>query len=161
MVSKRGQGLSTNAIILIILGVVVLVVLIAGFTLGWGALKDRLTGGSNNVDTIAQACSTSCATNSVYDYCDVERELKFKGTLGNLKSGEKYTCDLLSDVSGSHVEKCPGIQPCSSTSAGEKEYVWVTAINECIAEGEAMVTNSKCDQNAKGTGDNICCERSK
>ena len=36
--NKRGQGLSTNAIILIVLGVVVLVVLIGGFTIGWGQM---------------------------------------------------------------------------------------------------------------------------
>ena len=44
---KRGQGLSTSAIILIILGVVVLVVLIAGFTIGWSALKDYINPSNN------------------------------------------------------------------------------------------------------------------
>ena len=39
--NRKGQGLSTNAIILIVLGIVVLVVLIAGIMLGWGQKGHR------------------------------------------------------------------------------------------------------------------------
>jgi hypothetical protein len=158
MHNKRGQGLSTNAIILIVLGVVVLAVLVIGFTMGWDKIVPWIS--TSNVDTIATQCGVACSTGSTYDYCDVERELKFKGTLGNLKSGEKYTCDLLSGVSGSPIEKCSGIQPCSFIE-GEKEYVWVTSLDECTGEGEKIVSNSNCDQDAKGTGDNFCCEKPK
>ena len=71
--NKKAQGLSTNAIILIVLGVIVLVILIAGFTMGWGKLAPWLS--TNNVDTIATACETACVTNSIYDFCSKEREL--------------------------------------------------------------------------------------
>ena len=40
--NKKGQGLSINAIILIVLGIVVLVFLILGFALGWGNLRDKV-----------------------------------------------------------------------------------------------------------------------
>lgn len=156
MQNKRGQGLSTNAIILIVLGIVVLAVLVIGFTMGWGKIAPWIS--TSNVDTIATQCSVACSTGSTYDYCDVERELKFEGTLGNLKSGEKYNCDLLSSVSGSHVEKCPGIQPCSSTGE-EKEYVWVTSLDECVEAGQKVVSSSNCNQATKGVdGKNVCCE---
>ena len=52
VMEKRGQSMSTNTIILIILGVVVLVVLIMGFTQGWGTLKGKLLGGRENMTRI-------------------------------------------------------------------------------------------------------------
>ena len=72
--NKRGQGLSTNAIILIILGVLVLAVLIVGFTMGWKTLAPWLS--TDNVENIVTSCATACATQSVYDFCSRERILK-------------------------------------------------------------------------------------
>lgn len=74
---KRGQGLSTNAIILIILGVVVLSVLIMGFTMGWKNLAPWLP--TDNVKTIASACEVACTTDAKYDYCSKPRTLKLEG----------------------------------------------------------------------------------
>jgi len=76
--SKRGQGLSTSTIVLLILGVAVLVLLIVGFTMGWSNMKDRFLGSSTNTDIISQACATACSTNAKYDYCSAPREIKFK-----------------------------------------------------------------------------------
>jgi hypothetical protein len=75
MQNKKGQGLSTNAIILIILGVIILIVLIVGFTVGWNQIKEIILP-SNNVDKIVQQCNTACITNSKYDYCTKMRTLK-------------------------------------------------------------------------------------
>ena len=41
--NKKAQGLSTNAIILIVLGVIVLAVLVIGFTMGWDFIASRLS----------------------------------------------------------------------------------------------------------------------
>jgi len=73
MKNKRGQGLSVNAIIMIVLGVIVLVILAVGFIAGWDKIAFWMS--TNNVDTIAQQCSVACSTNSVYDYCSMERTL--------------------------------------------------------------------------------------
>ncbi len=129
MLNKRGQGLSTNAIILIILGVVVLVILIIGFTLGWGTLKDRITGGGNNVDDVVQECSSACATLSRYSYCSAKKELKTEDeTLTNV------TCYYL-------AEKQPqyGIEKCSALSC---DYVFVDVD---VNEGETI--EDKCKDN--------------
>lgn len=74
MENKRGQGLSTSTIILLILGIAVLVVLILGFTLGWEKLAPWLS--SNNVNTIVNQCQIACTTSDVYGYCSQERILK-------------------------------------------------------------------------------------
>jgi hypothetical protein len=107
MDNKRGQGLSTNAIILIILGVVVLVVLILGFTMGWSRIAPWLS--NDNVDTIVQQCAVACSTNSVYDYCTKERELndgknKVTGTCVYFQNSNKY-----------------GLTPCSLSCEGVGE----------------------------------------
>jgi len=107
MLDKRGQGLSTNAIILIILGVIILVILIAGFTVGWNKLLPFIS--TNNVDTIKNSCGIACSTNSAFDYCSVEREVKdgvneeFSDNCNNLANSEEYalrnygieTCDSI------------------------------------------------------------------
>jgi len=67
MQNKRGQGLSTNAIILIVLGIILLVVLVLGFTLGWKSILPFLS--SDNVGSIATQCNIACSSSSVYDFC--------------------------------------------------------------------------------------------
>jgi hypothetical protein len=73
MLNKRGQELSTNTIILIILGLAILVVLVIGFTIGWQKILPWLS--SSNVDTIVNQCKASCTTSDVYGYCTLARTL--------------------------------------------------------------------------------------
>lgn len=105
MQNKRGQGLSTNAIIMIILGVVVLIVLILGFTMGWGKFLPFLS--TNNVDTIKNSCGVACSTSSAFDYCSVAREVK-DGTNDKFSA----TCFNLSDSDGEYVSRNYGIAEC-------------------------------------------------
>jgi len=92
--SRKGQALSTNAIILIILGVIILVILIAGFTVGWNKLLPFIS--TNNIDTIKNSCGIACSTSSAFDYCSVEREVKdgtndkFSDTCFNLANSDEY-----------------------------------------------------------------------
>lgn len=88
MMEKKAQGLSINAIILIILGVAVLVILVLGFTTGWDQFAFWIP--SNNVKTVVQACDMACSSQSVYDYCSITRDLKTQeGTFKNV------TCYIL------------------------------------------------------------------
>lgn len=99
-----GQGLSTNAIILIILGVIILAVLILGFTLGWNTLLPFLP--SNNVDTIVNQCSAACATNSKFDYCSNTRSLDD----GQLKVETNCaTFSVISEYDKYGIAECPTI----------------------------------------------------
>lgn len=112
MQNKRGQGLSTNAIILIILGVIILVVLIIGFTLGWGTIAPWIKP-SNNVKDIVQACSIACSTENVYDYCTFARELKAEDLPGDVKSVTE-SCKFISTTVGYEkygIKTCPRLCP--------------------------------------------------
>jgi hypothetical protein len=71
---KKAQGLSTNAIVLIVLAVVVLVILIVGFTLGWSKFAPWL--GGDNVDDVVQQCNVACSTAKTYDYCKKVRDVR-------------------------------------------------------------------------------------
>lgn len=110
---KRGQGLSINAIILIVLGVIVVVLLILGFVRGWDKLAPWIS--SDNVGTIITSCQTACVTNDIYGYCiDDSRELKS----GDDKFS-KVTCHVLSlddNLKKYGVAPCPSVN-CKSVVA--------------------------------------------
>lgn len=106
---KRGQGLSTNAIILIILGIVVLVVLILGFTIGWGKVIPWIS--SDNVNAISTQCGVACSTNNVYDFCSKEKTLKADDLPGGVKE-VKGNCSFFSTsaaYSAYGIADCPGL----------------------------------------------------
>jgi len=104
---KKAQGLSTNAIVLIVLAVVVLVILIVGFTLGWSKFAPWL--GSDNVDDVVQQCNVACSIEKTYDYCTRPRTVKVKG-----EDDIEGTCkELATD------QKALGFTACSITCPSE------------------------------------------
>jgi len=146
--NKRGQGLSTNAIILIVLGVVVLVILIAGFTLGWSKIAPFLS--KNNVDTIANQCAVSCSTESRYDYT---------GKIMELNDGEneiKTTCEILAkEFTKYGIASCPSIsriQKCEDLKINGKNAVQLD--NSCDATTHYDVSSLAKDVGTEKPG---CC----
>lgn len=105
MNSKRGQGLSTNAIILIVLGLIVLAILVLGFTLGWSSLKGFVAP-STNVKNVAQACQTACLTEATYDFCSINRTVK-----DGVNDDFDATCFQLSNDTA-YQERNYGISSC-------------------------------------------------
>ena len=109
MHEKRGQALSINTIILLILGIIVLVFLILGFTLGWNKISPFIKP-SNNVKEIQQSCGVACSTNADYDYCYVKRELKT-----DEETLKDVTCNYLVQKQTKYgIDLCPSIQ-CENT----------------------------------------------
>ncbi len=113
--NKRGQGLSTETIILIILGLFILVVLILGFTIGFDKILPWIKS-NNNIDTVSKACQTSCVTNNKYDFCSFERELKAEDlpldAEGKEQKSVKESCKFLSedaDYTKYGIATCPGL----------------------------------------------------
>ena len=148
--NKRGQGLSVNAIIMIVLGVVVLAVLILGFTMGWNNIVPWI-GGGNNVKTIVTACDVACGTQSVYDYCTFERELK------DAEGKEvEATCEILAKSNPEYgIKACEGLCVTTKVCAGSE------GLNGKLVDLSAMVLD--CGENEKevmssdSTRTKICC----
>ena len=106
MENKKAQGMSTTTIVLLVLGLIILVVLILGFTMGWQKFAPWLVS-SNNIDNIKTACSVSCSTGGTYDFCSLQRDVD-----DGVKDEFPSTCDLLStkpEHAGYGIEKCPEI----------------------------------------------------
>jgi hypothetical protein len=107
--NKKGAEMTIGTIIVIILALVVLVVIIYGFTVGWGNLWQRLTGFSPkaNIQTHIQACQLACTTESVSDYCK-DRDVYL---VDNQKEAIKMKCpDIVLRNVG--LERCPSITSC-------------------------------------------------
>ncbi|HLC53493.1 MAG TPA: hypothetical protein VJK03_03030 [Candidatus Nanoarchaeia archaeon] len=121
--NKRGQELSVNTLILIIIGVLILVFLIIGFTIGWKKIFPFLTPG-NNIKDLVDKCSLACNTNARYDFCTAKRDVRVDEPLPALEQSEiwkkktkkdktefKATChdlSLLKDDIG--LEECPSFE---------------------------------------------------
>jgi hypothetical protein len=109
MENKKGQGMSISTIILLILGLVILVVLILGFVLGWNKLAPWIS--SNNIDTLKTSCGTSCSMNQPYDFCSVKRDVKdgindkFVATCQELATNQVYISR------GYGITTCPNLCP--------------------------------------------------
>ena len=97
MKSKKGAELAIGTIVMIILALVVLVVIIYGFTVGWGNLFQNIIGyggGQVNVQTHIRGCQLACTTQSSYDYCNKVRNVVFVEG----EKAVKLTCFGLEDA---------------------------------------------------------------
>ena len=130
MDNKKAQGLSITTLILIIIGVVILVVLIFGFTAGWGNIKDWIAP-SSNVDQVVSACSVACSSDQKYDFCSEVRTLKVEKDAGALASEEKPAVAAVAAVAAkpavAAVAAANG-NPAVAAQAAVAEVVGVDAI---------------------------------
>lgn len=104
--NKRAQGMSTSTIILLILGLIILVVLVLGFTLGWNKILPFVK--SDNIDTLKTSCDIACSTGSVYGYCS-----KMQTVNDGVNKKFDETCYNLADVAkypAYGIESCPEIE---------------------------------------------------
>ena len=106
MRNKRGQGMSTTTIILLVLGIAVLVMLILGFMMGFSKILPFLS--SENVQSIVDGCKTSCLTSAKYAYCDQNRTLYDEN-----EDAYEFSCDQFSKdatLTKFGIEECPSIK---------------------------------------------------
>ncbi len=104
--NERGQGLSVSTLVLIVLGVLILVILILGFTIGWSKIFPFISP-PNNVQSVVDACALACNTNSKFDYCSQTRELRIKDGIPKLDKTEvEGTCYDFTLISGLGVRGC-------------------------------------------------------
>ena len=127
--NKKGQGLSVNAIILIVLGIIVLVLMILGFTLGWSKILPFIS--ANNVDKVLQNCQAACVTGGSFDFCNSKRELKADEI--NLKD---VTCNYLVNNQAKY-----GIAACPSVSCDN--VLLLNAVSDADLQGKCGVNAGK------------------
>lgn len=146
--NKKAQGLSRNAIILLVIGIIVLVVLIIGFQQGFSNLAPFLS--SNNVDQVQQSCNLACNNNEVQGYCMSGREVNTDD-----ETLEEATCNYLGERGSQHdIVTDFG---CSSISC---EDVTIVSLSEgetlqdyCNSENEGQILQAMVD----GTLESYTC----
>ncbi len=114
MINKKGQGMSINTVILLVLGLILLGVLIFGFVTGWESFQKQI--GKTNVDKIVEECSTSCSINQEFSFCNNDVDIRFQ----EQELEYRTSCGVLSKVPEFelfNVAECPRITcsvPCES-----------------------------------------------
>jgi len=129
--NERGQELSTSTIILIILGVIILVVLVIGFTIGWNKIIPYVS--QSNINTVSTQCLSACSTTSVYDFCSRTFDLN-SGTT----TIRNATCNYLAQPSQQQY----GITPCTAIPCSNIAFVTATSLSDL---------QTKCSGNAGKT----------
>jgi hypothetical protein len=118
---KKGQQMTLGTIIAIVLGLVVLIFLIFGFSTGWGNLWSSITGSisGSNVEDRIRDCETDCSLNEKSSYCFEKKDLRFFDSEGKTIK-VTGTCEEFvggtvdsKDVSGLGFVACPTITSCA------------------------------------------------
>ena len=150
MVNKKAQDLSIGTLILIVLGIIVLVLLILGFSMGWGNLWEKINifgGGGSSIESEISACNLAVTSNSKYSYCENFQKIKIDGKTEylNCQDGRvepnlnsKLTCDK---TTAQYIEA-----KCDSLSAADRTKVKVnnadcpaTSSTQCAGVGTQVV----------------------
>lgn len=80
-INKKGAEMAIGTLVVIVLAILVLVLIAFGFATGWSNLFDKVRGffgGAVNVDSLKQACTVACTTQSTYEYCCVQKTINYK-----------------------------------------------------------------------------------
>ncbi|MDD5012161.1 MAG: hypothetical protein PHQ66_00735 [Candidatus Nanoarchaeia archaeon] len=128
---KKGQELSTNTIILLILGLIILVVLILGFSTGWSFFKGIIS--PTNVDSIVEECASTCGLSQKFAFCSAERTLRV--------NEEDFTVKTSCAVMANSPELTTyGVQKCSAINCDLAcESILVDDTNAVVASTGAAV----------------------
>ncbi len=141
MDNKKAQSMSTNTIILLVLGLVILVVLIIGFSTGWESFNKIIN--PSNVDGVVEDCSSACGLNQKFAYCSSLRQIRINEENVNIQT----SCAVLAavpELGRGYFDDCGGIDcksPCSSFVVANKKGVKSSGlVGESIPEGAYDVT---------------------
>ncbi len=100
--NKKAQDMSIGTLILIVLGIIVLVLLILGFSIGWGNLWEKINifGGSSSIGDVVTACNLAVTSNNPYDYCQNFKKVKVNGET------QYVNCQFIEDQLDSKITSC-------------------------------------------------------
>jgi hypothetical protein len=107
MLKKRGQSLM-EILPWLIAAVIVLVVLIFGFSTNW-QIFSSLLGTDNNVNIITTQCQTACTQGSTYGFCNQNRTLKATDLPGGVKEVTSNCKDLATRYPSYGIQLCPSL----------------------------------------------------
>lgn len=133
VITKRGQTSTIGVTIALVLGVILIVFLIWGFTTNWTMFRSvtEIHTGKVNIDSAKQACSLQCQNNQQIQFCDIKKPVTYlkdgKVTSGSYSCGELavvvnddgFRCDDLCVFA--YVGKCEGDEHMNCGEAKDPE----------------------------------------
>ena len=151
--NKKGAEMTIGTIIVIILALVVLVVIVYGFTTGWGNLWEKITGfggGKVNVQSVVQSCQLACTTSSTYDYCKTRNLIKADAD-GNPEDAIQVDCKDL-ELPKYGLDECD--IKCDETDAEKEAREAKEAIEE---KCKNLADKTECDADTDCEMDGLNC----
>lgn len=78
MRDKKGQEMSISTLVLIVIGVIVLVLLVMGFSYGWQNLLDKINifGGGTTIDNVVTSCNIAASSGAANSFCADFKKVK-------------------------------------------------------------------------------------
>ncbi len=144
MVNKKGQEMSVATLVLIVIGIVILVLLILGFSMGWQNLWNKINvlGGGSDVSTVVKACDLAATSGDKNAYCIEFKLVKIgdEKVYVNCQSNQvdtsltnRLTCDKTLEANVNNF--------CNSTADNARETTKVVA-----SSGVGSGTYKKCSE---------------
>ena len=117
VIDRKGE-MTIPIIIAVVIGVILLIFLLSGFSGQGRTFKDVITnlgGGSANVDTVMTGCEIACEGGKEYAYCSEKRKVNYED-----KTWEEGSCSTLEDKS-TKITISPCDMDCSEYNVPELE----------------------------------------
>ena len=149
VMDKKGQEMSVTTLILIVIGVVLLVILILGISMGWGNLwnKINIISGGSGVESVIESCKIASVSDQLYAYCNEFKQVTVDGKKQYITCQSPLVIGLDKQLTctGKPVdEKCLGILK-SSVATVNKDDLY-NGLNCMIVLGlaDASGVSKKC-----------------
>ena len=125
--NKRGQELSIGTLILIVLGIIVLVLLVLGFSIGWENLFSKIgIFQGSDLSSMVTACKVAVSSKSDASYCEFKKVKLDDGKV------HEINCQY------SNVQSALGSNVLSGECFNKGEYCDNKPVNEGIKKGDSL-----------------------
>lgn len=135
--SKKAQGLSTTTLVLLILAGIVLVVVVLGFTKGWGYVFDKIGLLPGDLEAAAQSCGVSASSSLKTSYCNEFKEVIIAG------KKQYVNCQYLEGLAT--FEKLPANTCKKITEEGVVRNLAIQLCGNKNLKKDDLVNNQRCD----------------
>lgn len=126
ILDRKGQNVTITTLILIVLGVIVLVLLVTGFIIGWDRIIDIITIGGG-LDQKLQKCNAAASFDAVFEFCEYE-EVRIEGEKEWVNCEDSRLEPLIAaEVGTANIPECPAeysrTKFCEENELSNEEYV--------------------------------------
>ena len=118
--NKKGQEMSITTLLLIIIGIVVLVLVVLGFSMGWSSLWEKINiyRPSSNIDSLVQSCNLALVQPGAfceYKSVTLDGKLQFVNCLDDRIAGKLEGTAPSNCADNTPVKYCESLRDSNKT----------------------------------------------